>query len=350
MNMKAIVLKQFGGAENFETEERSAPDPKEGEVRIRISAATINPVDFKTRKGLLGGSPPMILGVDAAGTVDATGPGATGFSAGEEVYAFVDPEGPASNGSYSEYVTLPASFVGRKPVNYSFPQAAALAMVGLTAYQCVMDKANIQEGEAVFVAGGSGAVGAVAIQLARFRKAEPIITTAGSDESVSYLTGELGVSREHILDYKGLSVEEMKKKVMAMNGGKPVDAAFDFVGGDMKRLCFDAIGFDKRVVSIVEEPEDFRMHLLSGAKSPLFAKSGTFHFELLLARARFGGPNDWSIFREKLDALTELAESGHVKPHRIVPLKDFSAESVRDGHARLEGRHVDGKIVLPVAS
>ena len=350
MDMKTIILEDFGGIENFKMTEKHLEDPREGEVRIQICAASINPVDFKTRKGLLGGTLPMVLGVDAAGRIDAVGAGVSGYSIGDEIYAFVDPEGPAGNGSYAGYVTLPAAFVGKKPFNYTFPQAAAMAMVGPTAYQCVFDKARVEKDESIFVAGGSGAVGAVAIQLAKYRGANPIITTAGTDESFRYLVEELGVPERHILDYKGLSLEDMKKKITEMNGGKPVRAAFDFVGGDMKRLCFNVIGFDMRVVSIVEEPEDFRLHLLSGAESPLFAKSGTFHFQLLLARARFGQPNDWNIYGEELDALTDLAEAGHVNPHRIIMLNDFSAESVQEGHRRLEGRHVDGKLVLPISA
>lgn len=349
MKMNAVILEQFGDSANFVMATQEVRPPREGEVCIHIRAASINPVDFKTRKGLLGGSPPMILGVDAAGTIDTVGPGVSEFSPADEVFAFVDPEGPASNGAYAEYVTLPAAFVGRKPAGYTFPQAAALAMVGPTAYQCIFDKANLQEGEAVFVAGGAGAVGSVAIQLARYRGASPIITTAGSEGSKAYLTDALGIPEEHILNYKGLSLEEMTRQVVKMNGGMPVRAAFDFVGGQMKRLCFDVIDFDTRVVSIVEEPDDFRMHLLSGGQSPLFARSASFHFQLLLARSRFGAPDDWPIFGRQLNILSGLADAGHVKPHRIIMLDDFSARSVKQGHDQLEDGHVNGKLILPVA-
>jgi NADPH2:quinone reductase len=346
--MTAIVLKRFGGVEHLQLSQIPVTDPQAGEVRVKVMAATINPVDFKVRQGRLGGDLPLVLGFDLAGVVDAVGPGVSELAVGDPVYGFVDPGGPASNGSYAEYVTLPASFVARKPRNFSFPQAAAVAMVGLTAYQCVRVKAGIKPGEAVFIAGGSGAVGSVAVQLARYGGADPILTTAGSDASAAYLTGELGLAPEHILSYRGLSLAEMKERLLQMNRGRPVQAAFDFVGADMKRLCLEAIDFDGRAVSIVEEPADFQLPIFSGPQSPLFVRSASFHFVLVLARARFAGPAYWQIFRQQLHELAELIEAGHLKPHRLIMLEEFSAAAVQRGHSELEGRHVDGKLILPV--
>jgi NADPH2:quinone reductase len=346
--MTAIVLKRFGGVDNLQLSQIPVTEPQAGEVRVKVMAATINPVDFKVRQGRLGGDLPLILGFDLAGVVDAVGPGVPELAVGDPVYGFVDPGGPASNGSYAEYVTLPASFVARKPQSFSFPQAAAVAMVGLTAYQSVMVKARIKPGEAVFIAGGSGAVGSVAVQLARYSGADPILTTAGREASAAYLTGELGLAPEHILSYRGLSLAEMKERLLEMNRGRPVQAAFDFVGADMKRLCLEAVDFDGRAVSIVEEPADFQLPIFSGPQSPLFVRSASFHFVLVLARARFAGPAYWQIFREQLDELARLIEAGHLKPHRLIMLEEFSAAAVQRGHTQLEGRHVDGKLILPV--
>ncbi|MCI0527583.1 MAG: zinc-binding alcohol dehydrogenase family protein, partial [Nitrospira sp.] len=119
------------------------------------------------------------------------GSGVTDFSVGEEVYAYLG--GPKSNGSYAEYVCVPADFVGKKPTNLSFSQASAVPLVGLTAYQAVVDKANVKAHESVFIAGGTGGVGSMAIQLARYLGANPIFTTAGSDQSAAYLTQELDI-------------------------------------------------------------------------------------------------------------------------------------------------------------
>jgi NADPH2:quinone reductase len=348
MKMKAIVLKDFGGVENLAMEEWDVPEPGAGDVRIKVSAASINPVDFKTRKGFLGGELPMVLGVDLAGVVDAVGEGVTDVSVGDEVYAFVYAEGPASNGAYAEYVVTPAAFVANKPKPFSFPESAAMAMVGLTAYQCMVDKARVKEGDSVFIAGGSGAVGMVGIQLARHLGADPVLTTAGSDESLAYLRDDLGIPEAQVLRYKGLSVPEMAEIVQEMNGGDLVNATFDFVGGDMKDLCSRIVDFDGHVTTIVEEPEDYRLYLTSGERSPMLAKSASFHFELCLARARFGGPKHWPIFGDELRALGELIDAGRIKPHKIILLDSFSVDAVQDAHERLEGRHVGGKLVMGI--
>lgn len=344
--MKAIVLSAFGGVDNLQLLDWPKPEPKQDEVRIQIKAISFNPVDYKMRQGRFGGNLPMILGRDLSGVVDAVGEEVTDFSVGDEVYAYLG--GPRSNGSYAEYVCVPTDFVGRKPLNLSFEQAAALPLVGLTAYQSIMDKARVQAYESVFIAGGSGGVGTMAIQLAHYVGAKPILTTAGSDQSVRYLTQELGISPAHILRYRGLSLDQLKAKVLEMNGGRFVGAAFDFVGGLMKQLCCEIIDYDGRVVSIVEEPEDFHLDIWNGRKSPLFIKSATFHFELLSARAMFGGPETWKIYRRELNTLTELIEMGHIKPPAITHLGEFSVESVRRAHTLLEEGHVQGKLVLSV--
>ncbi len=348
MKMKAVVLQEFGGVENFVDEQWQVADPQGKEVLVRIRAASVNPVDFKTRKGYLGGEPPMVLGVDMAGVVEEVGDEVKDLRSGDEVYGFIDAEGPASNGAYAEYVTVPRSFLAPKPAGLSFPEAAALAMVGLTAYQCLVDKAGVRPGESVFIAGGSGAVGAVAVQLARYFHAGPILTTAGSRESLDYLTGPLGLDGQHIIDYRHLSLEELAEEVVAANNGKAVDAAFDFVGGDMKRLCCEVIDFDGRVTTIVEEDDDFRLHAVSGQKSPLLSRSASLHTQLLLARARFGPPPYWDIFAEELATLAKLVEQGHILAHRILMLEDFSAKAIAEAHTRLEGRHVNGKLVIPI--
>ncbi|MCI0527582.1 MAG: zinc-binding dehydrogenase [Nitrospira sp.] len=128
-----------------------------------------------------------------------------------------------------------------------------------------------------------------------------------------------------------------------------MQAAFDFVGGNMKRLCCKVIDFDGQVVSIVEEPEDFTLNVWHGRKSPLFSKSATFHFELLSAPAIFGRPETWKIYRRELSTLTELIEGGYIKPPKITDVGKFSAESVRCAHTLLEEEHVQGKLVMSVS-
>ena len=134
--MKAIVLEAFGGVENLRWKDWPLPEPKEREVRIRIRAVSVNPVDYKMRKGLLPIGLPDVLGRDVAGTVDAVGRGVTEFQPGDEVIAVLF--GPRSNGAYAQFVVTSAAFVSPKPKGISHTQAAAMGVAGLTAFMAVM--------------------------------------------------------------------------------------------------------------------------------------------------------------------------------------------------------------------
>jgi NADPH2:quinone reductase len=344
--MRAIVLNAFGAADNFTLENLPDPKPQEGEVRIRVRAAAFNPVDYKFRKGLFGGTLPMVLGQDAAGVIDAVGDGVTHLKVGDEVYAYLG--GPKSNGAYAEAVCAPAAFVALKPKTQSFTQAAGIPLAGLTAYHAVMDPTVLRGGPSVFVAGGAGGVGSFGIQLLRLSGADPILTTAGSDASAHYLVERLGVSCERILRYRGLSVPQLVEAVLKMNGGKPVGAAFDFWGGDMKRLCCAVLDFDGRAASIVEEPPSFTLNVWNARHSPLFARSATLHFCFLAARAVFGAPHTWNTYRTQLDELRELIDADKVRCLSCTEVGPLAPETVREAHALLEGGHVQGKLIMRI--
>jgi NADPH:quinone reductase-like Zn-dependent oxidoreductase len=353
--MKAVILSSFGGPDHFQFADWPKAEPRTSEVSLQILAASFNPLDYQLRRGQETDAPsegsgtlPVVLGRDLAGSVVGVGSGVTDLCIGDAVYAYLG--GPKSNGSYAEYVCTPAAFVAKRPLNVSVAQAAALPTAGLTAYQCVISKANVRRGESVLITGGAGGVGSVAIQLARYLGAAPILTTAGSDGSIEYLMSEVGVPREHILDYRGLPLARLEESVREKNGGKPVRAAFDFVGGSMTRLCCGVIDFDGQVVSIVDGPGKCRLDSEEDMEERLFSRSATYHFVLLSARARTGGPETWSVYREQLEALTELVEAGHLKPPRVTEVGGLSVESVRRAHVLLEERHVQGKLVMTVPS
>ncbi len=344
--MKAVAINGFGGVEQLQTVEWPLVDPQEGEVRIRIKAVSFNPVEYKLRQGRFGGQLPAVLGRDVAGIVEAVGPGVHELAVGDEVYAFLG--GRGSNGSYAEYVTVPVQFVARKPRNLSFAEAAAVPLVGLTAYESVVARGRVRPGEAIFVAGGSGGVGTVAIRLARHLGATSIITTAGSDRSTAYLTEQLAVPKGMILRYQGLSLPQMKARVIEMNGGNPLPASFDFVGSTMKWLCLEVLGFNGRMVTIVEEPESFDLDPWNLRQSPPFARSLTIHFEFLGARAVSGKVEDWEVYRRELEALRQLIEDGALQPPKITVVGEFSAETVRRAHLALEQGQTRGKQVMLV--
>src|SRR5262245_22579960 len=181
--MHAVVIERFGGVDEMTWRPWPMPEPKAGELRIRIRAVSVNPVDWKLRQGRAGGELPMILGRDCAGWVDAVGPGVTGFEPGQGIFGAL--LGPRSNGAYATHACAPAAFFAPRPETLSFAQAAALPVAGMTAYDSLIVKARIRAGDTVFIAGGAGGVGTFAIPLARRLGAETILTTAGSDESAA---------------------------------------------------------------------------------------------------------------------------------------------------------------------
>ena len=247
--MKAMVTETFGGPDSFRWQEWPDPEVKPGEILIRIQAISVNPVDYKMRAGHLPIPLPDVLGRDVAGTVETVGAGVSEFNSGDEVFAVLF--GPRSNGAYAQYVSTPAPFVCRKPQGLSFQQAACLGVAGMTAYDAVVNKAEIRSSDTVLVAGGAGGVGSFAIPLIRYGGAASIIATAGGEESSEHLVNTMGVAADHILPYKELSTQEIKDRVRELTAGQGVSVAFDFVGGEMKKLCFDAAAFDGRIIRIV---------------------------------------------------------------------------------------------------
>jgi NADPH2:quinone reductase len=342
--MRAVVLKDFGGIENLHMEEIPTPEPQAGEVRIRVRAAAFNPIDYKYRQGRFDGSLPMVLGFDAAGVVADVGADVSDLAVGDEVYTYLG--GPKSNGACAEFVCVPAAFVAKKPERLDFAAAAGIPLAGLTAYQAVHRDNILSAGKSVFVAAGAGGVGSITIQLLRRLGADPILTTAGSDRSSDYLVNTLGVKPEHILRYRGLSLQQMRERTFEMNGGKPVAAAFDYWGGDMKRLCCRIIDFDGRIVSIVEEPPGFDLNVWNASRSPLFSHSATLHFEYVGARAMFGKPETWKVYREQLKIIATMIDGGELEPVACTDVGKFSAEAAQKAHAELETGHVQGKLVM----
>jgi NADPH:quinone reductase-like Zn-dependent oxidoreductase len=345
--MRAVVLTAFGSAEHFHLAEEPRPEPLPGEVRIRIHAVAFNPSDFQRRQGTLTSGPlPIILGSDAAGVVDALGPGVTAFALGDEVYTFLL-GGRPSGGAYAEYVCRPIAFVAHKPRNLSFAQAAAMITIGLTAYQC-LERARLQPGEPLFVAGGSGGVGAMVIRLARHAGAGPIFTTSGGERSSRYLTGTLGVPRERLLFYPGLAREELAERLRELNDGRLFRVAIDCVGGAMTALCCDIVDFEGHVISVVNGPRDDSHPAEIDDENRLFNRSAAFHFLMISALGTYGPPEAWSVYGRQLAALAKLIEAGDLEPPPIVEVGDLSVETVRRAHALQEAGHIHSKLVMLV--
>lgn len=309
--MKAIAIEQYGGPEVLRLMELPKPAVLEKDVLIEIHAASVNPVDWKIREGylkeMLHHRFPLILGWDAAGVVVETGPGVTRFNRGDKVFSRTD---IARNGTYAEYVAVDEKYVALKPANISFEGAAAVPLVGLTAWQALVDYAGMKKGDKVLIHAGSGGVGSFAIQLAKSRGCHVATTcstthvdfvkTLGADQVVDYTKGDFSLQ---IHDY---------------------DIVFDTIGGETYRKSFKVLRQQQGViVSILEQPDH-----------ELAEKNG------VRAGYLFMHPDG-----NQLAEIAELLESGEIKPvvGRILHL-----EEARSAQMMSQSRHVRGKIVLQV--
>jgi NADPH:quinone reductase-like Zn-dependent oxidoreductase len=158
----------------------------------------------------------------------------------------------------------------------------------------------------------------------------------------------LGIAGDHIIRYRELNLEQIKTRVRELTDGRGVSVAFDFVGGEMKKLCFDVAGFDGRIVSIVEEPPEFDLNIWRADISPFFAKSGTYHFVALSTRARNGAHRDWSVYHPIMSDLASLVETNTLTLPKATELGELSEETISRAHSLLEAGHVKAKLVLTV--
>ncbi len=215
--MKAAIIKQFGGPEVFSIEEVPKPEPGPRQVLIRVHASSINPVDWKMRTGshkkLLGAPFPIILGFDAAGTVDAVGDKATQYKPGDRVYGRLDVK---YGGALAEYALGSEKVFASIPDELDFITAAAIPMAAQTALQALRDKGRIREGQKVLVNGASGGGGHMALQIAELHGAEvTAVCSAGHREMMETLRPH------HWVDYQKTPVPTLEKKY---------DLFFDAVG------------------------------------------------------------------------------------------------------------------------
>ncbi len=341
--MKAMVLERHGDPHAFRWQEWPTPEPGPGEIRIRIEAVSVNPVDCKMRAGHLPVPLPAVLGRDVAGVVDAVGDGVDGFAEGDSVMAVLF--GPRSNGAYAEYVGVPSGFVAHAPAHLDRAGAAACGVAGLTAFRAVAAATPLGSDGAVLVAGASGGVGSFAVPLLHEHGVGRLVATAGSDASERYLVESLRVAPGNVLRHDGADLAALAERARAIAGPGGVARAFDFVGGDMKRLCFEAIGFEGRVISVVEEDEAFAIPIWQPG-GPMFEKSASYHFVATSARARNGSADDWAVYRRWLDEWMALAGSGALTLPRVEVLGSLTEDNIAAAHARLEAGGQQGKLAL----
>ena len=308
--MRAIGIHEFGGRDKLQLLELPEPKVPPDFVKIRIHAAGVNPVDWKIREGR--SEPrfpvvfPVVPGWDAAGVVAEVGPAVTEFAPGDEVYAYCRKHF-LGEGTYAEYVSVPDSYVARKPESLSFEQAAAVPLASLTAYQALFLAAGLTAGERVLVSAAAGGVGSFAVQLALDAGAE-VIGVASEQH------------RDRVLELGAYEVVDRSNVVGAVGELIPdgVDVAFDLYG-------------DERLGEVVRDGG----RLVSIASPPTYRDRGVIPLYV------FVRPDG-----EQLEELSALAGDGRlvVDLQEVLPL-----EEAAEAHELSEAGHTRGKIVLRIS-
>lgn len=323
-----MILNTYGEDAEFEVTEISMPVLKNGEVLIKIAASSVNTVDTMIRKMgkdlPLSPETPALLGMDVAGTIEAIADDVTAFSVGDEVYGCVG--GLADlPGTLAEYVAADSKLIAKKAKNISMKEAAALPLVGITAYEG-LKRAGVTSGQKILVHGGSGGVGHIALQLANYYGAD-VYSTGGGDKQLA-LIEKLGASA---INYKTETVEAYVQKYTSGDG---FDVVYDSVGGANLINSFNAAALNGQIATTVSLCElDLSLAHFKGL---------SLHVVFMLIPMLHNYKRE--THGEILKNITEIIEEGGLTP--ILDDQQFALEDVGKAHARLESGHGMGKVVM----
>ena len=333
--MKAALIHRYGGNDQVRVADIPVPVMGAMDLLVRVHAASVNPLDGKTRAGnlktLLKYRFPLVLGNDLSGVVSDVGERVTRFKKGDAVYARLDKD---RIGTFAEFAVVREGAAALKPTNLTFEAAASLPLVALTAWQALVEIGKVGAGQRVLIHAGSGGVGSVAIQLARHLGAT-VFTTVGQRNLE--LAKRLGA--DVAIDYRSARFEDV---------AKDCDVVLDSAGGDTLVRCFECVKPGGVVVSIGSTPSAafarswglnpilvLAIRVIS-RKATAAARRHNARYEYLFMRA------DGAQLRE----ITRLVERGVIKP---LLDKVFPLEQVRDALAYSESGRATGKVVVKVA-
>jgi len=332
--MKAIILKEYGSINNFESADIPIPLVKKGHIRIRIKAVSFNPVDYQIRKGLPESRQvtSSILGRDFSGIVDEVHEDEREFKKGDEVFCYVS--NLASSGTYTEFICVPSTIVAKKPVFLSHEQAASIPVAGITAILAI-EKAKKNKSRSFFIAGGAGGVETFVIMFAKLSGFRNIVATVGDDKSRSYLMQQLQLKEEQIINYRD---SDFVKSAIEVNG-EYFDVALDLVGGKMLSACCELLAIDGQLISVVDVPgkEDFEI---------LFQKNASFHPIGANAYSLSTNPGHWKTYKYILNYISGLFDSNVLIKPPITILGSLSVGTVKKAHELLENNSVQGKLIM----
>ena len=307
--MKAVVAHEYGAPEVLKFEEVPRPEPKEDEALVRVIASGVNPADPLTLSGKYarewGTHLPLIPGYDIAGVVEKVGAKITNLKAGDAVYGY-----PTFGGGWAEFVTVKEWEVAAKPKSLNFAEAAVVPMGALTAWQALVDVAQLHAGQTILVHGGSGGVGSFAVQIAKARGAKVIATASTANQD---LLRQLGA--DVTVDYTKTKFEDV---------AKDVDAVLDPVGKETLARSYSVVKKGGIVMSLVAQPDPAEIKKRGIRGSGIFVHPDA----------------------EDLAEIAHLIDAGKIKPvvTQVLPLSEAIA-----AQRQAATHHTRGKVVLRIA-
>ncbi len=332
--MKAVIAETYGGPEVLELAHVPVPQPGPNGVLVRVHASSVNPVDWKLRKGLLAGlwnlRFPVIWGCDVSGVVEQVGAAVTLLKPGDEVYGFKHGKvAKTYRGTYAEYVVVPENALTHKPGKLSHDEAAAVPLAALTAWQALVGQGKLQAGQRVLIHAAAGGVGVFAVQIAKALGAyvaatagprnQDFLRELGADLPIDYTRDKIEdklAGYDVVLDGVGKSVWPSSLRVLK-SGGRLVTLTVPIPQTKSGKLCF----FATAITGIV-----------SG-----YARAWMTAKRLCVVQGKPRGG--------ELDKISALIESGELRP---VIESVFPLEQVAEAHRLSEAGHVRGKIVLKI--
>jgi NADPH:quinone reductase-like Zn-dependent oxidoreductase len=328
--MKAVSQDELGGPEVLKLVSLPIPEPGISEILIRVHAAGVNPIDGANREtGAFVGNPPFVLGWDVCGRVEAVGPGVTLYKPGDVVFGLLP--FPQGHGAYAEYVVAPTRVFVPKPDALDHVQAAAIPMVGLTAWQALVDTAHVEHGSRVLITGAAGGIGHLAVQIAKARGA--YVTAVASAADLDFVRS---LGADEAIDYGGTDFTAAVRDQ---------DVVLDVVGGDYPGRAL-----------VVLKPDGILVSTQPPTLAPLAdtaAERGIRLAGVIVEADQVG-----------MSALADLAAAGKLVPTvaATFPLEEAAAASatadlaatggyfpLEDGGAAQSGKHGPGKVVLTVS-
>ena len=306
--MKATRIHSFGNSDVLTLEETPRPEPADGQVLIKVHAAGVNPVDWKTRSGNYMKADihlPLTLGRDVSGVVEGVGRGVTGFKPGDDVYAFLG----SHSGGYAEYALAEEQETARKPASLDHVHAAAVPFAATTAWQALFDHGNLQPGQRVLIHGAAGGVGHYALQFAKAKGATVIVT--GRSEDLNLLRS---LGADEVIDYRKARFEER---------ARDIDLVLDLIGGETQERSWECLKDGGTLISTLEQPSREK------------AEAHHAKAKVIMAEPK----------AEQLREIASLIEQGKVK---VIIEETFPLAEAKQAHDAIERRHTQGKIVLTV--